>query len=80
MATTFAPTDTLNLTNLTEVFKPEEGYTKRDLIDYYREIAPVILPYLIDRPQVLHRHVDGHAGKWLFQKRVFCRNLAGRGH
>jgi len=68
MTTTFAATDTLHLTNLNKVFWPEHGYTKRDLIDYYREIAPVILPYLIDRPQVLHRHVDGHAGKEFFQR------------
>jgi bifunctional non-homologous end joining protein LigD len=32
------------------------------------EIAPVILPYLKDRPQVLHRHVDGHEGKEFFQR------------
>jgi bifunctional non-homologous end joining protein LigD len=62
------PTDTLILTNLTKVFWPESGHTKRDLIDYYREIAPVILPHLQDRPQVLHRHVDGHTGKEFFQR------------
>jgi DNA primase len=67
MTTTFAPTDTLHLTNLTKVFWPEHGYTKRDLIDYYREIAPVMLPYVVDRPQVLHRHVDGHAFSASFQ-------------
>jgi hypothetical protein len=48
--------------------RPEHGYTKRDLLDYYREIAPVMLPYLVDRPQVLHRHVDGHSGKEFFQR------------
>ena len=58
----------LVLTNLKKVFWPDEGYTKRDLLDYYREIAPVILPYLKDRPQVLHRHVDGHEGKEFFQR------------
>jgi bifunctional non-homologous end joining protein LigD len=68
MKTAVAPTDTLILTNLTKVFWPECGLTKRDLIDYYREIATVILPYLMDRPQVLHRHVDGHAGKEFFQR------------
>ena len=68
MTTTFAASDTLHLTNLTKVFWPEHGYTKRDLIDYYRELAPVILPYLVDRPQVLYRHVDGHAGKEFFQR------------
>src|SRR5262245_8243285 len=60
--------DRLILTNLKKVFWPECGYTKGDLIDYYREIAAVVLPYLIDRPQVLHRHVDGHAGKEFFQR------------
>src|SRR6516164_9836198 len=59
---------TLVLTNLKKVFWPDEGYTKRDLLDYYREVAPVILPYLKDRPQVLHRHVDGHEGKEFFQR------------
>ena len=39
MTITFAPTDTLHLTNLTKVFWPEHGYAKRDLIDYYREAA-----------------------------------------
>ncbi len=43
MPTTFAPDDTLHLTNLTKVFWPEQGYTKGDLVNYYREIAPVIL-------------------------------------
>jgi len=46
-------TDCLVLTNRHKVFWPEEGYTKGDLLDYYREIAPVILPYLKDRPQSL---------------------------
>jgi DNA primase len=35
---------TLVLTNLKKVFWPDEGYTKRDQLDCYREIAPVILP------------------------------------
>jgi bifunctional non-homologous end joining protein LigD len=68
MTTTFGPDDKLHLTNLNKVFWPEHGYTKRDLLDYYREIAPVMLPYLVDRPQVLHRHVDGHSGKEFFQR------------
>lgn len=68
MNTIFAPDDKLHLTNLTKVFWPESGYTKGDLIAYYKEVAPVILPYLADRPQVLHRHVDGHAGKEFFQR------------
>src|SRR5262245_1374763 len=64
----FTSADQLLLTNLNKVCWPEEGYTKGDLLDYYREIAPVMLPYLVDRPQVLHRHVDGHEGKEFFQR------------
>jgi bifunctional non-homologous end joining protein LigD len=47
---------TLVLTNRHKVFWPEEGYTKGDLLDYYREIVPVILPHLKDRPQSLAEH------------------------
>ena len=56
------------LTNLDKVFWPDEGYTKGDLIDYYRQIAPWLLPYLRDRPLVLDRYPDGIAGKSFFQK------------
>jgi bifunctional non-homologous end joining protein LigD len=54
--------------NLDKVFWPDEGYTKGDLIDYYRAIAPWLLPYLADRPLVLTRYPDGIAGKFFFQK------------
>jgi bifunctional non-homologous end joining protein LigD len=54
--------------NLDKVFWPEEGYTKGDLIEYYRSIAQWILPYLRDRPVVLTRYPDGIAGKSFFQK------------
>jgi bifunctional non-homologous end joining protein LigD len=55
-------------TNLNKTFWPDEGYTKGDLIDYYREISPFILPYLRDRPVVLTRFPDGIKGKSFFQK------------
>ena len=55
-------------TNLDKVFWPAEGYTKGDLIEYYRRIAPQMLPYLKDRPVVLTRYPDGIAGKSFFQK------------
>jgi len=60
----------LKLTNLTKVLWPVEGYTKADLIDYYRTVAPVILPYLRDRPQSLHRHPDGIGNEGFYQKDV----------
>jgi bifunctional non-homologous end joining protein LigD len=56
------------LTNLRKVYWPEEGYTKGDLIDYYREVRSFILPYLKDRPQSLHRHPNGIREKSFFQK------------
>jgi bifunctional non-homologous end joining protein LigD len=59
---------TLHLTNLDKVFWPTEGYTKGDLIDYYRTVAPAMLPWLEDRPLVLTRYPDGIDGKSFFQK------------
>src|SRR5262249_2256028 len=57
-------------TNLEKVYWPDEGYTKGDLIDYYREIAAFILPYLHDRPESLNRHPNGIRGQSFFQKDV----------
>jgi bifunctional non-homologous end joining protein LigD len=59
---------TLTLTNLNKIFFPDEKYTKGDLIDYYREIAPVILPYLKDRPESLLRYPNGIKGINFYQK------------
>jgi bifunctional non-homologous end joining protein LigD len=56
--------------NLQKVYWPKEGYTKGDLIEYYRSVADVILPYLRDRPQSLHRHPNGIEGSSFFQKDV----------
>jgi bifunctional non-homologous end joining protein LigD len=58
------------LPNLDKAYWPKEGYTKGDLIAYFREAAPVLLPYLRDRPMSLHRHPDGIAGGSYFQKDV----------
>ncbi len=51
-----------------KVFWPEEGFTKGDLIDYYRAVSKWLLPYLADRPVVLDRYPDGIHGKNFFQK------------
>src|SRR5204862_7399278 len=58
----------VQFTNLGKVFWPEEGYTKGDLIEYYRAVSPWMLPYLADRPLVLTRFPDGINGKSFFQK------------
>jgi bifunctional non-homologous end joining protein LigD len=62
------PAPDLQFSNLDKVFWPEERYTKGDLIDYYRAIAPWIVPYLRDRPLVMTRFPDGIDGKSFFQK------------
>ncbi len=58
----------VKFSNLDKVFWPDEGYTKGDLIEYYRAISPWLLPYLKDRPLVLTRYPDGITGKSFFQK------------
>ncbi len=71
-ASDHGPTDVapprVRVTNATKVFWPREGYTKGDLIAYYEAVAPLVLPYLKDRPVVLTRYPDGIAGKSFFQK------------
>ncbi|MDK2821956.1 MAG: bifunctional non-ous end joining protein LigD [Clostridia bacterium] len=57
-----------NITNINKVFWPNEGYTKGDLLNFYTKIASVILPYLKDRPIVMHRYPDGIEGKSFYQK------------
>lgn len=58
----------VNISHINKVFWPDEGYTKGDLIDYYRHIAPVLLPYLVDKPESLLRFPDGIFGESFFQK------------
>ncbi|HYQ88037.1 MAG TPA: DNA ligase D [Candidatus Binatia bacterium] len=58
----------VRVTNSKKVFWPGEGYTKGDLVGYYETMAPLLLPYLRDRPVVLTRYPDGITGKSFFQK------------
>ncbi len=60
----------LKFTNLSKVYWPDEGYTKRDMLNYYYQIAPVMLPYMKDRPQTLNRFPNGINGKSFYQKDV----------
>jgi bifunctional non-homologous end joining protein LigD len=59
---------TVTFSNLNKVFWPAERYTKGDLINYYRDVAPWLLPYLRDRPVVMTRFPDGIDGKSFYQK------------
>ncbi|HUO98501.1 MAG TPA: DNA ligase D [Rhizomicrobium sp.] len=59
---------TLKFTNLKKVFYPDEGYTKRDVLNYYDAVTPLILPYLEDRPLSLKRYPNGIKEEFFFQK------------
>jgi bifunctional non-homologous end joining protein LigD len=58
----------VKLSNLDKIFWPDEGITKGDLIEYYRAVAPVIVPHLRGRPFTMRRYPDGAFGKAFFQK------------
>lgn len=60
----------IKFTNLSKVYWPDAKVTKRDMINYYYQIAPVILPYLKARPQSLNRYPNGINGKSFYQKDV----------
>ncbi|MGE5521389.1 MAG: DNA ligase D [Candidatus Dadabacteria bacterium] len=60
----------LRFTNLSKIFWPKEKLTKRDMINYYYQVAPFMLPYMKDRPQTLNRHPHGIAGESFYQKDV----------
>jgi len=59
----------LKFSNLNKVFYPDEGYTKRDLLNYYNAVADLILPHLEGRPLSLKRYPNGIHGDFFFQKR-----------
>src|SRR3954470_2097418 len=58
----------LSLSNLDKQLYPAAGFRKADVIDYYRRIAPVLLPHLAGRPPTLVRAPDGPGGPRFFEK------------
>ena len=58
----------LKLTNLDKVMYPKVGFTKGDVIDYYRRVAPVLLPHLQNRALTLKRYPNGVEGGHFFEK------------
>ena len=61
---------TVQLSHMDKVFFPDDDLRKGDLIDYYRMVAPRMLPYLRDRPVVMARYPDGVTGEAILQKNV----------
>lgn len=58
----------LKLTNLSKLYWKKEKFSKGNMINYYLQMAPYILPYMLDRPQSLNRHPNGIDGPNFFQK------------
>ncbi len=58
----------LKFTNLDKVYFPKDGYTKRDLLNYYDAVSPLLLPHLKDRPLSLKRYPNGIHEAFFFQK------------
>jgi bifunctional non-homologous end joining protein LigD len=60
----------LKFTNLSKIFWPDEHVSKRDMLNYYYQIAPYMLPYMTNRPQTLNRFPNGIYGASFYQKDV----------
>ena len=59
----------IKFTNLNKIFYPKEGYTKRDILNYYNAAAGLIVPHLEGRPLSLKRYPNGIHADFFFQKR-----------
>src|ERR1700730_2147303 len=53
---------TVQVSHLEKVYWPQTGFTKGDLLDYYGQIAPILLPHMKDRPVTLRVYPQGVAG------------------
>ena len=65
----------LKLTNLKKIFYPADGYTKGDVVQYYHDAAPLLVPHLAGRPLSLKRYPNGIDSEFFFQKDA-ARGLA----
>jgi bifunctional non-homologous end joining protein LigD len=60
----------VRLTNLRKIFWPEIGLTKGGLLQYYADVAGVLLPHIRDRAMVMKRYPHGASGDFFFMKRA----------
>jgi bifunctional non-homologous end joining protein LigD len=58
----------LAVSNLDKVLWPKAGFTKGEMIHYYIQIAPALLPHLKDRPLTMKRYPDGVEGEFFYEK------------
>ena len=66
--TTEVDGQTMKLTNLGKVLYPQTGFTKAEVIDYYHQVAHLLLPHLSDRPLTRKRWPDGTEAPYFFEK------------
>ena len=59
----------IGVTNLHKIFWPKSKLTKGDLLRYYAEVAPLIIPAVADRPLVMKRFPNGVGGAAFYQQR-----------
>ncbi|MFO0596057.1 MAG: DNA ligase D [Myxococcaceae bacterium] len=62
------PSRGTKISNTDKVLFPDDGITKGEILEYYRQVSKWLLPYLIDRPLMMTRYPDGIRGKSFFQK------------
>ena len=65
----------LHLTNQNKIYFPDDGYTKGEIVNYYNEVAEIMLPYLVNRPQSMNRFPDGINGKSFYHKDVDIKKI-----
>ncbi|MEF3114656.1 non-homologous end-joining DNA ligase [Streptomyces chrestomyceticus] len=61
---------TVRVSHPDKVYFPRRGFTKADVVHYYRSVGDGILRALKDRPTTLERYPDGVEGESFFQKRA----------
>ena len=66
----FGGAQTLEVSNLSKVYFPADGFTKGDLMRYYASVSPFLLPAVKDRPRVLNRFPGGIDGKSFYQQKA----------
>jgi bifunctional non-homologous end joining protein LigD len=60
----------VQITRPEKLLFPADGVTKRELVEYYQRIAPVMLPHLHGRPIAMERYPDGIESPGFFQKKA----------
>ena len=60
----------VRLTNLRKVFWKKLGITKRDLLQYYADVSPWLLPHIEERAMVMKRYPNGAEGEFFYMKRA----------